>query len=64
MKAYDLVTRCVRATESAADPMGSVRALLEDLRGDIAEIERALHYVSGIGATHVKFLIARPTSPC
>jgi predicted metal-dependent enzyme (double-stranded beta helix superfamily) len=49
MKAYDLVTRCVQAMENAADPMGSVRALLEDLRGDIAAIECALNYVSGIG---------------
>ena len=49
MKVYDLVTRCALATESAADPMGSARELLEDLRGDIAAIERMLHYVSGVG---------------
>ena len=49
MKVYDLVARCALVTESAADPMGSAREFLEDLRGDITEIERALHYVSGVG---------------
>jgi predicted metal-dependent enzyme (double-stranded beta helix superfamily) len=48
MKVHELVTRCALARENA-DPMGSVREVLENLRGDVAEIERALHYVSGIG---------------
>jgi predicted metal-dependent enzyme (double-stranded beta helix superfamily) len=48
MKVHELVTRCALARENA-DPMRSVREVLENLRGDIAEIERALHYVSGIG---------------
>jgi hypothetical protein len=49
MKVYDLVTRCALATEGAAYPMESARGLLEDLRGQIGEIERTLHYVSGTG---------------
>lgn len=48
MKVYELVARCAKAGEST-DPMSSVRELLEDLRGDVAAIERALGYVSGVG---------------
>ena len=48
MKVHELVARCARAGESA-DPMASIREVLESLRGDVAEIERTLHYITGIG---------------
>ncbi|MDP1538030.1 MAG: cysteine dioxygenase family protein [Burkholderiales bacterium] len=48
MKVHELVARCALASESA-DPMASIREVLEGLRGDIVEIERALHYISGTG---------------
>jgi predicted metal-dependent enzyme (double-stranded beta helix superfamily) len=48
MKVHELVARCAKARESA-DPMGSVRAVLEGLRGDVAAIEAALSYIPGIG---------------
>jgi len=48
MKVHELVARCALARESA-DPMKSVRGVLEDLRGDVAEIERALNYIPGVG---------------
>jgi quercetin dioxygenase-like cupin family protein len=48
MKVHELVARFAKAGESA-DPMGSARDVLEGLRGDIAAIERALGYISGIG---------------
>jgi len=42
------VARCAEASESA-DPMGSMRQVLEGLRGDVAAIERTLAYVPGVG---------------
>ena len=48
MKVHELVARCAKASESA-EPMSAVRALLEELRGDVAAIEAALSYVSGVG---------------
>ena len=48
MKVHELVARCALAAESA-DPMPALRAVMEDLRGHVAEIERALQYVSGTG---------------
>jgi len=48
MKPHELVARCAKAVDSA-DPMGSARALLESLRGDVAAIERALGFISGVG---------------
>lgn len=48
MKVHELVARFAKAGESA-DPMVSAREVMEDLRGDIASIERALDYVSGVG---------------
>lgn len=48
MKVHELVTRSALASESA-DPMGSIREVLESLRADVAEIERALQYISGTG---------------
>ena len=48
MKVHELVALCARAVESA-DPMAAVRELLEDLKRDVAAIERSLAYVSGVG---------------
>jgi predicted metal-dependent enzyme (double-stranded beta helix superfamily) len=48
MKVHELVARCAKASVSA-DPMSSVRTLLEQLRGNVAAIEAALAYISGVG---------------
>jgi len=48
MKVHELVARCAKARESA-DPMKAVRAVLDGLRDDVAEIEAALSYIPGIG---------------
>jgi predicted metal-dependent enzyme (double-stranded beta helix superfamily) len=48
MKVHELVARFAKAGEGA-NPMSSAREILEDLRGDVAAIERALGYVSGVG---------------
>jgi predicted metal-dependent enzyme (double-stranded beta helix superfamily) len=46
MKVHELVARFANA---GADPMRSAREVLENLRGEIEEIERSLSYVSGVG---------------
>lgn len=48
MKVHELVARCARAAESQSS-MSAVREVLEGLRADIAGLERALSYVSGVG---------------
>ena len=48
MKVHELVARCALAAE-IPDAMPALRAVMEDLRGEVAEIERALQYVSGTG---------------
>jgi predicted metal-dependent enzyme (double-stranded beta helix superfamily) len=48
MKVHELVALCAHAVESP-DPMGSVRALLEELKSDVAAIDRALAYIPGTG---------------
>ena len=48
MKVHELVARCAQAGESA-DPMTSVREVLEELKRDVAAVECALSYVSGVG---------------
>ncbi len=48
MKVHELVARCALAAESS-DAMASLRAVVEDLREQVAEIERALHYIPGTG---------------
>ena len=48
MKVHELVARFAKASESA-EPMNAARAVLEDLRADLAAIESALAYVSGVG---------------
>lgn len=48
MKVHELVARIAQANQGA-DPMASIRAVLEGLRGGIPEIERALDYIPGTG---------------
>ena len=48
MKVHELVTRFA-AARNGSDPMKSAREVLEDLRGEVAEIESTLNYISGIG---------------
>lgn len=48
MKVHELVARCAQAN-AGADPMGSIREVLESFRADIAQIEQALSYISGTG---------------
>ena len=48
MKVHELVERFTKAGADA-DPMTSARAVLENLRGEVADIERALDYIPGIG---------------
>ena len=60
MKVHELVARCAKAGE-ATDPMSSVRGVLEDLRGDVAAIERALGYVSGVGGNARQVFYRSPT---
>jgi predicted metal-dependent enzyme (double-stranded beta helix superfamily) len=48
MKIHELVERCAEAAEGR-DPMNAVRKVLEDLRGDLADIDRSLAFISGVG---------------
>jgi predicted metal-dependent enzyme (double-stranded beta helix superfamily) len=48
MKVHELVARCALAAESS-DAMASLRAVAEELREHVDEIERALHYIPGTG---------------
>ncbi len=48
MKVHDLVARFASAADSA-DPMKTAREALEGLRGEIAAVESALAYISGVG---------------
>ena len=48
MKVHELARRCALAAESA-DPMASVREVLENLRSDIASVEQALRHIPGTG---------------
>ena len=48
MKVHELVNRCATAAESA-DPMSSLREVVEGLREHVGAIEHALRYVSGTG---------------
>ena len=63
MKVHQLVRRCALAAEGA-DPMGSVRAVLENLRGELAQVERALQQFPAPAATRARSSTARPTSSC
>jgi predicted metal-dependent enzyme (double-stranded beta helix superfamily) len=48
MKAYELVARFAKAAESA-QAMQAVREVLDGMKGDLASIEAALGYISGVG---------------
>src|SRR5215475_2171951 len=48
MQVHELVARFA-ATVETADPMGTARKVLEDLRGEIDHIEKMLAYISGVG---------------
>ena len=48
MKVHELVNRFAAAAESP-DSMAACKAVLEDLRGDVDGIARALEYISGVG---------------
>jgi quercetin dioxygenase-like cupin family protein len=48
MKVHELVERFAAATNSG-DPMKTAREVLENLRGEMAEVERILDYISGVG---------------
>ena len=48
MKVRELVSRVTAASESA-DPMNAVRKVLESMRDELAEIDRALGFISGVG---------------
>jgi len=48
MKVHELVSRFASAADKA-DPMKSAREILEELRADIAGLESALAYISGVG---------------
>jgi predicted metal-dependent enzyme (double-stranded beta helix superfamily) len=48
MKVHELVALCAQAGEQA-DPMAAVKTLLEELRPEIAALDRMLGYVTGVG---------------
>ena len=60
MKVHELVARFAAAAESA-DPMGSARQALESLRSDIAGVESALAYISGVGGNARQVFYRAPT---
>lgn len=60
MKVHELVARFAAAAESA-DPMKSAREVLESLRGDLAAIEGALAYISGVGGNARQVFYRSPT---
>ena len=48
MKVHELVARFATARDSG-DPMKTARAVLENLRGELDEVERTLGYIPGVG---------------
>lgn len=48
MKVHDIVARCAQAAESP-ESMRAVRAVLEELRTDLAGLARALEFIPGTG---------------
>ncbi len=48
MQVHELVARCAAAVQGE-DSMNAVRGVLEELRGDLGAVERALDFVSGVG---------------
>ena len=48
MQVHELVARCAAAARGE-DSMNAVRGVLEDLRGDLGAVERALAFIPGVG---------------
>lgn len=48
MKPYELVAS-FSAAVTTGDPMAAARAVLEDLKAHVAEVDEALRYISGVG---------------
>ena len=48
MEVHELVARCAAATQ-AEDSMNAVRGVLEELRGDLGAVDRALEFIPGVG---------------
>ena len=48
MQVHELVARCAAAAQEE-DSMNAVREVLEDLRGDLGAVERALAFIPGVG---------------
>ena len=48
MQVHELVACCAAAAERE-DPMRSVQGVLEELRGDLGAVERALAFIPGVG---------------
>jgi len=48
MKAHELVARLAAAV-SRPEPMAATRTEVEQLKGNIAEVDEALRYISGVG---------------
>lgn len=48
MKVHEMVARFAPAGESA-DPLQAARQVLEQLAGDLGQVDHALDYISGIG---------------
>lgn len=48
MKPHDLVARFAVAA-SQAEPMAAARAVLEELKSNVREVDEALRYISGVG---------------
>ena len=48
MQVHDLVARCAAAAKEE-DSMNAVRDVLEDLRGDLGAVDRALEFIPGVG---------------
>ena len=60
MEVHDLVARCTGASKSA-DPMNAVRKVLEGLRDELAGVDRALAYISGVGGNARQVFFRSPT---
>ncbi len=60
MKVHELVAKFAEAAE-APDPMAAARQVLEGLRHDVADIDRTLAYVSGVGGNARQVFYRSPT---
>ena len=48
MQVHELVARCAAAARGD-DSMEAVREMMEDLRGDLGAVDRALEFIPGVG---------------